>query len=389
MSRIALVLTLCAFPAAALAQPAITCATFAERNGIPAPPETLTAQAALVALTHALLPINFDLDLIDDLPVAEAMPLPDIRTSQGCSLPEMAMLTANFDAIDKAETPADPAAFAGTWMSDDIFLSASGMTVPGQEVLVIGDPVPTFDAPAAPYAGPAAGSLPVRQYWYQGSSHELHPVWNAQDEFYGLILSGHLTPKDKGGYADDGIMPLIDYAGITIFPERSEDLFLKGRLNVFQRDVGLALAQDTLVLTYDAAVPNFRVWTERKRTYHRVAQGSPDAALRILRTAGLRFMPYFGCLTQKISDQDPAFLAAIAPVTLAELDAELRDYGQWESDRSALIELTKTGGEDEALKLRFLDQMARMRDISRKAENVGQALEAENICAGPPYFGLL
>lgn len=389
MFRIAFALTLSTLPATALAQTAITCATFAEGNGIPAPPDSLTDQAALVAITQTLLPISFDLGLMDYLPGAEAMPLPDIGEIQSCSLPEMAMLTANFAAIDKAETPTDPAALAGTWMSDDIFLSAASLMVPGQEVLVIGEPVPAADAPPTPDAGPKAGSLPVSQYWYHGFTPYTHPVWNAQNEFYGLILSGHLTPNDAGGYADDPISPQIDYAGITIIPERSEDLFLKSRLNVFQRKVVFALAEDRLVLTYDASVPIHRVWSERKRTYHRVAEGSPDAALRILRTAGLPFMPYFGCLTQKISDQDPALLAAIAPITLPELDAELREYGQWELDKSAYMAVTQSGGEDEALKQKFIAPMERMLDISTKARDLGQALEAANFCTRPPRFGLL
>lgn len=393
MFRITFALTLCTLPAAALAQPAITCATFAEGNGIPAPPDSLTDQAALVAITQTLLPISFDLGLMDYLPGAEAMPLPDIGENQSCSLPEMAMLTADFAAIDKAETPTDPAALAGTWISDDIFLSAASLTVPGQEVLVIGAPVPAADAPpapdAGPDAGPKAGSLPVSQYWYHGFTPYTHPVWNAENEFYGLILSGHLTPNGVGGYADDPVTPRIDYAGITIIPERAEDLFLKSRLNVFQRKVGFALAEDRLVLTYDAPVPIHRVWTERKRTYQRVADGSPDAALRILRAAGLPFMPYFGCLTRKISDQDPALLAAIAPITLPELDAELREYDQWELDKNAYMALTQSGGEDEALKQRFIGSMERMMDISNKARDLGQALEVANICAWPPRFGLL
>ena len=389
LSRIALVLSLCAVPAAALAQPATSCATFAKENAIPAPPDSLTDQAALLAITQTMLPINFDLDLIDDLPGAEAMRQPDINPRQGCSLREMAMLTANFAAIDKAEIPADPAAFAGTWMSDDMFLGTAGLMVPGQEVLVIGEPVPASEAAATPELGPAAGSLPVSQYWYHGFTPYTHPVWNAQDEYYGLIASGHLTPRDKGGYADDPIQALIDYAGITIIPERTEDLFLKSRLNVFQRDVVFALAQDTLVLTYDAPVPIHRVWTERKRTYHRVAPGSPDAALRILQAANLPAMPYFNCLTQKISDADPALLAVIAPMTLAELDAELREYSQMERDKNAYMALVQTGGEDAALKQKFIGEMERMLDISDKAQNLGQALQAAQLCARPPYFGLL
>ncbi|WP_374637640.1 hypothetical protein, partial [Paracoccus sp. (in: a-proteobacteria)] len=78
MFRIAFALTLSTLPATALAQTAITCATFAEGNGIPAPPDSLTDQAALVAITQTLLPISFDLGLMDYLPGAEAMPLPDI-----------------------------------------------------------------------------------------------------------------------------------------------------------------------------------------------------------------------------------------------------------------------------------------------------------------------
>jgi hypothetical protein len=33
--------------------------------------------------------------------------------------------------------------------------------------------------------------------------------------------------------------------------------------------------------------------------------------------------------------------------------------------------------------------MERMLDISDKAQNLGQALQAAQLCARPPYFGLL
>ena len=100
-------------------------------------------------------------------------------------------------------------------------------------------------------------------------------------------------------------------------------------------------------------------------------------------------MPYFNCLTQKISDADPALLAVIAPMTLAELDAELREYSQMERDKNAYMALVQTGGEDAALKQKFIGEMERMLDISDKAQNLGQALQAAQLCARPPYFGLL
>lgn len=386
MSRLALLLTLATLPTAALAQPAITCATFAENRGIPAPPDSLTDQAALQALTRAMLPINFDLELMAEMPGAEAMPQPEIAASQGCSLREMAMLTANFDAIDKAQVPADPAALAGTWMSDDIFLSVAGAVVPGQEVLVIGDAVATSDPDALPGTVPDAGSLPVSQFWYHGIIPSKGSVWTAEGEYYGLIVSGHLTPKAEGGYSDNGIVPLLDYAGITIIPERVEDLFLKSRLNLFQRDVTLETAGDTLVVTYDAPIPIQRVWTERQRSYHRVAPGAPDEALRIVQAAGLPFMPYFGCLALRISAQDPELLAAIAPMTTAELDVMLREYHQFENDKTAFMALSRSGGADEATKKEFLGKMERMNDVSAQAQAVGAAIQAADLCMKPPYF---
>ena len=387
MSRLVLALTLSALPVTAFAQPAITCATFAEERNIPAPPDSLTDQDALLALTKTFLPINFDIDLISQLPGAEAVPLPQIRETGGCSLREMAMLTANFAAIDTAEPPADPAALAGTWMSDDIFLSAASVVMSGQEVLVIGDPVSAPDAPSKPGMGPVAGSLPVSQYWYHDFSPHNWSVWNEKNEYYGLITSGYLAPKDKGAYADDPVQPLLDYSGITILPERTEDLFLKSRLNVFQRDVVFALAQDTLVLTYDAPVPIQRVWAERKRTYHRVAPGSPDAALRMVQAAGLSTKLHFDCLAQKISDEDPALLAAIAPMTLAEFDAMQREYDLWKLDQHLYFQVIEGGGEDEALKQKFIGQVKRMSEIREKMQEMGQAIKEANLCSELPYFG--
>lgn len=386
MSRIVLALALSALPAAALAQPAITCASFAEGNAIPVPPDSLTDEAALQAVTKTFLPINFDIDLMAGMPGGDALPLPEIRETGGCSLREMAMLTADFAAIDTAAPPADPAALAGTWMSDDILLGVAGVMVPGQEVLVIGDPVPDTGNPRAM---PPAGSLPVSQYWFHGFNPGTQPVWNEKDEYFGLILSGHLVPDGAGGYAASHLPPLLDYAGITILPERTEDLFLKSRLNLFQRDVGLALAQDTLVLTYDAPIPIARIWSERIRTYHRVSPGAPEAALRMVRGADLSMMPNFNCLALKISAEDPALLAAIAPMTLAEFDALLRESNQWDRDRMALQKLEETGGDDPALSQKFIDGMARMREIYPKLQAAGAAITNANLCPEPPRFGLL
>lgn len=387
MSRIALALALVALPGAAFSQPAVTCATFAEASGIPAPPDSLTDQAALMAVTEAFLPVNFDIDQLADLMGTETIPLPDIPESRDCSLRELAMLTANFAAIGPAQPPADPAELAGTWMSDDIFLSAAGVTVPGHEVLVIGDPVPVPDGPRKSMLDPEPGSLPVSQYWYHGFTPYQYQVWNAQNEYYGLIVSGHLTSDGQGGYADNPAMPTLNYAGITIIPERTEDLFLKSRLNIFQRNAVLALAQDTLVVTYDAPIPIQRVWTERQRTYHRVADGSPDAALRMVRGMELRMMPYFGCLTRLISANDPALTAAMAPMTLAEFDAAQREYDRWSLDRNTYEMLALSGAEDEALKTRVISEAERMLKLSMDHARLGKAIDAAKLCAEPPLIG--
>lgn len=395
MSRIALALALSALPAAALSQSASPCATFAEANGIPAPPDSLTDQAALLALTKAMLPINFDIDLMANLPGGDAMPMPEIRAAGGCSLREMAMLTANFAAIDTAQPAADPASVAGTWLSDDIFLAVAGVVVPGQEVLVIGAPLPASDGAPALTMEPPPGSLPVSQYWYHGFTPPNASVWNEKNEYYGLIVSGHLSPDGSGGFADSPAAPSLRYAGITIIPERTDDLFLKGRLNIFQRDVGLALATgtqaaDTLVVTYDAPIPMQRVWAERKRTYHRVAAGSPDAALRMVRGMGLPNMPYSGCLTRLISAEDPALSATIAPMTLAEFDAAQRAYDRWDLDKIAYMDVFRSGGEDDALKQKFMDGMEGNTQFSKQARDVGKAIAQANLCPPPPsIFGLL
>lgn len=388
LSRIALALALVALPGAAFSQPAITCATFAEASGIPAPPDSLTDQAALMAVTEVFLPVSFDIDQFADLMGAETMPLPDIPESRGCSLRELAMLTANFAAIGPAQPPADPAELAGTWMSDDIFLSVAGVTVPGHEVLVIGDPVPVPDGPRKSMLDPEPGSLPVSQYWYHGFTPYQYPVWNAQNEYYGLIVSGYLTSDGQGGYADNPAMPTLNYAGTTIIPERTEDLFLKSRLNVFQRDVILALAQDTLVVTYDAPIPIQRVWTERQRTYHRVADGSPDAALRMVRGMELRMMPYFGCLTRMISTEDPALAAAMAPMTPAEFDAAQREYDRWSLDRDAYEAVVLRGDEDEALKTKVVSRAEQMLKLSIDHSKLGRTIEAARLCPEPPRIGL-
>lgn len=384
MFRSALALSLSAFPAAALSQPAATCAKLAAAYGIPAPPDSLTEQVALKAVTQALLPINFDLDQVPSLPEGATMPQPEITGTGGCSLPEMAMLTANFAAIETAQPPATPEALAGTWMSDDILLSVAGVTVPGQEMLVIGAPVPPSDTPPNPFAGPLPGSLPVSQYWYQGYGPSRSGVWNEKNEYFGLIVSGYLIQDGKGGYVDDPYQPSLDYADIMIVPERTQDLFLKSRLNIFERGISFALAGDTLVVSYNAPMPSERIWTARTRTYHRVAAGSPDAAMRIVQGLGFPMMPYFGCLTRMISDGDPALPAAMAPMTLAEFDAGQRAFDQWSLDTAAYRAAGREGREDAVLLEKVATGVKTLSDFSTRADAVGEGLKNADLCPEPP-----
>ena len=51
--------------------------------------------------------------------------------------------------------------------------------------------------------------------------------------------------------------------------------------------------------------------------------------------------------------------------------------------------VVKTGGEDGELKQKVIGEMERMLDISDKAQNLGQALQAAQLRARTPYFGLL
>ena len=384
-----LALALSALPAAALAQPAVTCATFAESYGIPAPPDSLTDQAALQAVTKALLPVNFDLGLWEGLPEAEALPLPEIATNGDCTLPEMAMLTANFAAIGSAEAPADPAALAGTWMSDDILLGVAGVMVPGQEMLLIGAPlpVPAQPRPASEILGPRPGSLPVSQYWYRAVAPYGGALWNEDDDYFGLVVTGHLTQTGTGGFDNNPIIPSLDYVDNMLSQERTEDLFLKGRLNIFERGVSFALSDETLVVTYEAPKPIMRQGTARQRTYHRVAPGSPDAALRMVSGMGLPAMPYFGCLTRMISTGDPALAAAMAPLTPEAFDAGQREYDQWNLVRDAYETAMLEGREDAALKEKVLAPAERMADFAIKAQAAAQGVKAAGLCPEPPRIG--
>lgn len=384
MSRIIFVASLIALPTTALSQPAVSCADFAEMLGIPAPPHSLTDHAAMQAITNALLPFSFDFSLFAELPDDAVMP--GMQANDACSLREMAMMTANFDAMEKAETPLDPAALAGTWMSDDILLGVSGVTVPGQEMLLIGPPVPVPAEPRSPadLLGPQPGSLPVSQYWYRAVAPYSGLIWDEKNEYFGLIASGHLSPTGDGGFENSPVFASLDYVDSMISEERTEDLFVKGRLNIFNRAVRFALADETLVVSYDAAVPIMRVGTMRQRTYHRVAPGSPDAAMRMVSGMGLPAMPYFGCLTRMISAGDPALAAAMAPMTPAEFDAGQRDYDQWNIARDAYELAMMEGRQDAALTEKVVAPAERMIGFATAAQKARQAISEADLCPEPP-----
>lgn len=73
-------------------------------------------------------------------------------------------------------------------------------------------------------------------------------------------------------------------------------------------------------------------------------------------------------------------------MTTAELDVMLREYLQFENDKTAFMALSRSGGADEATKKEFLGKMERMNDVSAQAQAVGAAIQAADLCMKPPYF---
>ena len=220
----------------------------------------------------------------------------------GCSAAEMAMFQANHAAIAVAEPPADPADLYGTWLGDDVILAVAGITVAGQEVLRLG---PGED-----------GGLAVTQYWYKAVTPNSPALpYDPEAGYLGLVAEGTLPPSGPPGRFEGELLgeAEIAYGTLRLEYERSHDLWVRARLNRFERPVEMALAGDTLVIRSDQVTPVKRSLAEQVDTFTRVAPGAPDLALLIVSFLEISQTAHFECFVHQLSDGRGPLLEALAP----------------------------------------------------------------------------
>lgn len=359
-------------PLGALAQESDICAFYMTSRQIPQPPAGLSDAVAMQIVGQALLPFTFDTSLLSE---EMAMSPPDLPHG-ACSPQQLAMLTANLAAIASAVPVSDPQALYGTWISDDILAMEAGFILPGQEVLVI-----------APDAAGATDAIAFRQYWYRSIASGGGSIWDADGSYAGLVAQGVLRSTGDGDFMQDRMGAPIDYTGTELSDERVEDLFIKGRLNVFDQAVGFSMDGDALVLRYDSRMPIYRLGTPATRSYRRVAPGAPEMAMAMVRSFGISQMKYFNCLTRKISAQDPALSEMLKPLSLDEVRDLTREAAMLESaNRTMIRELRRTGGDDAARdRLRALiEKEAAVQDRLKPASVVFLSTEGTVLCPEPP-----
>ncbi|MDO5606123.1 MAG: hypothetical protein Q4G25_13275 [Paracoccus sp. (in: a-proteobacteria)] len=370
------VASLALMPAAGFAQGVTACGDFLAASGIAAPPEGLNDAVAADILRHALMHFAFDPLLLEDIfgtRYAPAMAVP----SDGCSAAQLAALTANLGAIPGAQPVSDPAQLYGTWVSDDILTETTGLTVSGREVLVIGPP----DADHRPGGGAA---ISIRQYWFKPVFGHRAPIWDENGEYLGLVTQGTLETQDGHSYRRGLMDAAPDYTDIAFLGNRGEDLFLQARLNHFDQPVDFALNGDTLVMGVERRMPLFFIGKRAEMTYHRTAEGSPEAALRLVTAMGVPAGRYFSCLMRGISGNDPALDVLFAPdgiqgaVALAH--DLIRNVRQMDALRAQVRRGEQMSDEDQAVMIAAAERGIA---LTEQMDPLRDALLAGEICPDP------
>lgn len=285
------------------------------------------------------------------------VPLPPGPQVPGCTALESAGFVANLSAVP-ASMPATAEALAGTWLGDDVALYLSGQVLAGQEVLEIGP-------------GPEPGSLSVVQYWYRPILGNGVQPWNGSEGYAGRVAAGVLLPLAGGAWAQPDFGPgRFTYGGIAFYDERSEDLWMKDRINHFDRQVRLRAAGDVLVLEAERLEQPGRTPWRSLATYTRVTPEAPDLAIAVSALLEAPMGRVFDCYTHQFSEGAGPVIDALGP-------------GGMEAAAAALLELRLAYE-----RLGALMDAARRGDMP-KQEDMAAAVEARQAALARPVIQAL
>lgn len=377
MKAITLAALLAVCPAAAFAQASPECSDLFAARGFALPPPEIDADAASQIIIQVMMPFGFDSSLIwDGISKPYEQPAPG-QPQRRCSLPQMAAMIVNLDAMATAQPPEDAGALYGTWASDNVLTEVAGLTLPGQEVLVIGPPIGP---------DPQPGAISITQDWYRALAPAGTSRWTEDGDYTGRVVQGDLAVAEDGWFLADVLEAPLTYSGTTFLEERGEDLFVKSQINRFDGAIEFLLDGDTLVMNYQSVMPIYRVPSVQTATYHRVAEGAPAAALRLVSALALPQARYLDCLTRKMTAEDPALAALLHPFDLEEVNAMTRDLMAIETQRFSGMERLKGQEVTEDDRKAVVALMEREFAIERELVEIGPILEDSGIC--PDLVGL-
>ncbi|SMX43548.1 hypothetical protein [Maliponia aquimaris] len=285
-----------------------------------------------------------------EMQAALRVPPPAVGASEdpdgplGCTRAALAMFEINKTALEQAAPPEDLSALHGTWLGDRVLSYLSGITVPGQELLVIGP-------------GPEADTLRVTQYWMKAASPRINaPLWSEEGRYLGVTAEATLERQADGTLSVAGYGDEIVYGERQLEFERSHDLWTKTELNHFELPLQMRLHEDVLVLVGELRNPVTRLPRAYARSYTRVAPDAAELALAVGTAFALSQTRNFDCLAHQVSDGTGPLFEVLAPEGKAELEALVRELIGMGSRRIGIAEELRDATDD-AERTRLRDEM--------------------------------
>lgn len=251
-----------------------------------------------------------------------------------CSRAELDMFEINGTALAEAQPVTDLAEVHGTWLGDRVLSYLLGITVPGQEVIVI-EP------------GEVPDSLNIRQYWMKSVSPPGNaPLWSEDGDYLGLVAEAKVERDRNGRLADTRYGEGVRYSGMMVEFERSHDLLVKSDLNHFEMPFALRLLGDVLVLDGERRLQPSRETREYARSYTRIAPEAAELALATVAVLELSQTQNFDCLAHQITEGEGPFIDALAPRSLAEFAAFAEGQIRRNVQRTALTSAMRAAEDD-------------------------------------------
>ena len=296
----------------------------------------------------------------------------------GCSRAALEMFALNKVAVQAAEPVTDLADLQGFWLGDLVLPYLLGVTVPGQEVLVL-EP------------GEQPGTLKVTQYWMRALSLPNAPLWTEDGRYTGIAAEAELFLGSDGSFAANIYGDAVHYGTAMLEADRSYDLFVKSQLNHFELPFTLRRAEDVLVLEGSLRDPAKRDPQDYTRTYTRIAPGAAELALGIVLTFELSQARNMDCLAHQITAGKGPLFEVLGEGGLPELERFVRRSISEGMHRERLSRELR-GVEDEDERARLLAEMreatqalaARMTDPGYRDMVTRIAEGSDSFC--PDYF---